>query len=474
MNERQSGRGEVVRKVPRDLWEVSAQLKYNEPLEPMDPLWEDTSPGRDLGYDRMYKSLGVDASASDPKDWILRAEHSRHYGAFRGHRGSGKSTELRRIRERLHRPALFHVVFLDVLEVLDVNNLQYPDLFLALATRLFGTVKEAGVELEEVYLQPLVQWFQERVVVSQRLKEFKAGIEAGAEAKGGVPLIASMFAKLSASLMASSQEKEEVRMVLKSSFPDFARAFNVLAAHVKARLQTAGKARSLLFIIDGTDRLDRDDSRAFFFDDVHQLQQLDGLFVYGMPIALVATDGNVSLAFDHVTKVPSLKLRDKHDPRGPIPPIEEPCMRVLRNIILKRAPAPLFDPDPVVTGDWGTVDRLAEMCGGHLRDLVRLMDYAFQCATGDRFDRRSVDLAVSKLATDYKRILEPEDFGLLVEIDRAGKGHVPSSERTRKLLFNLALLEYNDFWWQSHPVVRTLPAYQEALAKAAAQRTPAP
>jgi len=174
MNERQSGREEG-RRVPQDLWAVSAQLKYNDPLQPMDPLWEDTSPGRDLGYDRMYKSLGVDARAADPKDWLLRAEPSRHYGVFCGHRGSGKSTELRLIRERLHRPALFHVVFLDVLEVLDVNNLQYPDLFLALATRLFETVKEAGVELEEA----LRIRMEEELPVYERLGDVRSRIVTG-------------------------------------------------------------------------------------------------------------------------------------------------------------------------------------------------------------------------------------------------------------------------------------------------------
>jgi hypothetical protein len=442
----------------------------------MDPLRVDTSPGRDLGYSRMYRSLGVDAHAADPKDWTLKIEHPRHYGVFCGHRGSGKSTELRRIRERLHRPSLFHVVFLDVLEVLDVNNLQYPDLFLAMATRLFRTVKEADVELENKYIEPMSRWFEERVVVQARLKELKAGMEADVEAMGGLPFLSAVFAKLSASFMTSSHEKEEVRMVLKSSSRDFAHAFNVLVAHVRARLRAAGKARSLLFIIDGTDRLSRDDSRAFFFEDVHQLQQLDGLFLYGMPIALVSTDGQMPLAFDHVTKVPSIKVRDKQDPSGPVPPVEPSALGVLRKFILRRAPAPLFDPDPEATGDWRTVDRLAEMSGGHLRDLVRLMDYAFQCADEQcgRFDAACVEMAVSRLATDYKRVLEPDDYRLLVEIDKAGKDFVPSSEATRRLLFNLALLEYNDFWWQSHPVVRTLPAYVKALESSRATQPHAP
>jgi hypothetical protein len=74
-------------------------------------------------------------------------------------------------------------------------------------------------------------------------------------------------------------------------------------------------------------------------------------------------------------------------------------------------------------------------------------------------------LAVKALSSDYRRFLQPEDFARLVEIDTGDAAYAPNDERSRNLLFNLALLEYNDFWWQSHPVVRTLPAYQEALLK---------
>jgi hypothetical protein len=36
-----------------------------------------------------------------------------------------------------------------------------------------------------------------------------------------------------------------------------------------------------------------------------------------------------------------------------------------------------------------------------------------------------------------------------------------NTEEARKLLYHLALLEYNSYWWRSHPAVRTLPGYCE-------------
>lgn len=36
------------------------------------------------------------------------------------------------------------------------------------------------------------------------------------------------------------------------------------------------------------------------------------------------------------------------------------------------------------------------------------------------------------------------------------------TEQTRRLLYNLALLEYNNLYWRSHPTVRRLAQYKHA------------
>lgn len=73
--------------------------------------------------------------------------------------------------------------------------------------------------------------------------------------------------------------------------------------------------------------------------------------------------------------------------------------------------------------------------------------------------------AIKQLTTEYRRLIldDKEDIQLLVKIDQADKNYTPVSEQSRRLLYDLVLLEYNSYWWQSHPAVRTLPAYQQAL-----------
>jgi hypothetical protein len=79
---------------------------------------------------------------------------------------------------------------------------------------------------------------------------------------------------------------------------------------------------------------------------------------------------------------------------------------------------------------------------------------------------------VRRLATDYRRIIQQEDYALLAAIDRAPPEFTPIDGRTRRLLYDLALLEYNSFWWASHPAVRTLEGYCAARHELASADTP--
>ena len=125
-------------------------------------------------------------------------------------------------------------------------------------------------------------------------------------------------------------------------------------------------------------------------------------------------------------------------------------------ILHRRAAESLFD-------SVDTAKYLIEYSGGHPRDLLRLLGYAFGFAEGEKFDRASAEKAVKQLAMDYRRILDTKDYPLLGEIDRSPPGQVShNSDQAQSLLYNLALLEYNDYWWKSHPVVRTLQEYRAA------------
>ena len=166
------------------------------------------------------------------------------------------------------------MIFLDVLKELDINNLSYTDVLLALAKTLITRIEETQLTIDQVYLSRLEKWFVERIEKHEKTKEYAAEIKTGVTAKHGIPFLAELFAKLTTSFKMGSTYKEELRTVIRNSFSEFAQAFQQLIDAANDEVTRNGKGKSILFIVDGTDRLSGDDSDNFFIRDAHQLLQI--------------------------------------------------------------------------------------------------------------------------------------------------------------------------------------------------------
>ena len=135
----------------KTIWDVSRQISFDEPLQRDDPRFVDTRPARgEFSYNSLFRYLGY-----DPKAQTLKIEHQRRYSMFCGHRGCGKSTELRWIEAELNHPEAFFVIFLDGVRELDNNNLQYADVLLALAQNLLRKLESNSIEIEGDFLSPV-------------------------------------------------------------------------------------------------------------------------------------------------------------------------------------------------------------------------------------------------------------------------------------------------------------------------------
>jgi hypothetical protein len=125
---------------------------------------------------------------------------------------------------------------------------------------------------------------------------------------------------------------------------------------------------------------------------------------------------------------------------------------VMRKIVYKRAAKELFESEAIV-------DLLIEKSGGVPRDLLKLLHYALRESDMERFTEDSVKKAIHNLAMDYRMFLNTEDYDTLYIIDHS-QVFDENSDQIRKLLYNLAILQYNNYWWHSHPVIRHLDGYK--------------
>jgi hypothetical protein len=125
---------------------------------------------------------------------------------------------------------------------------------------------------------------------------------------------------------------------------------------------------------------------------------------------------------------------------------------------------------------------LARMCGGSVRDLIRLLNYAqlsARAADKPAIGMTAAKEAVRKLRLDYEKLLVPGQayYPMLARIHHAKQGPLvtpvvtPESVETnraflRELLFNGAVLEYNGdaCWYDVHPVIMEIQAFKDAFA----------
>ena len=430
-------------KPPDDIWEVNRSLQLDEHLDAAnDPRWVDTEPARgEYSLDRLRRTLGVDSARRR-----LTAPDNRYY-LFCGHRGCGKSTELRRIAHDLHHPLLYYVVFADAAQELDVNNLRYQDVLLHLASKLVERLDKDRVPIVPEHLGKLRDWFNERVESRKQTRAFAAEAKAGAKGAVGLPFLVKIYGAISTHLKTNSTYKTELRRTLQNHFSEFSDAFNHLIEAAEQAVRDTNKGRRILLVIDGTDRLSGDDAQSFFVADVHQLQQVRGLFIYCAPVHLAYEGSPIGQNFADIFRLPMIKITNEDDSRN------ELGYKTMRKMLYQRAAEILFDD--------GVADYLIKHSGGHPRDLLRLLLNAFKHAKSDRFDLDSAHHAVREMSSEYRRMLQPEDYQVLASIDSSSE--LPTgTERIRNLLYNLALLEYNDYFWRSHPVIRATEEYQAA------------
>jgi hypothetical protein len=390
---------------PQHLLEVLQKIQYEEALPAGDPRYVETQTARgsERTFSRLAKKIGWDPVSNQ----FFPPGQSRVL--FFGHVGSGKTTELRQYAQRLNDSKRFCVIEVDAVDKLDVNNLQYTDALMAMAETLVKYLDQRGYRIDEADLAPLHQAVAR--VVTTRI------------------------------------DGREVS----NHFTALAGAFNHLSRQAEAALHKAGRAERLVFLLDGIDKLRGDDTQRFFVQDAEQLLSIQAFVIYTAPLHL-KYGGQLAGKLDADLVLPMIKLQERDGSRC------ESGWTALRDLLLRRIDQKLFASDAEIT-------RIVEHSGGHPRELLRLLKLCCEYAD-DLIDAATVERALSQLAADYRYFLEPDDYTLLVQLDH-NEIHSGNDERTRQLLYRLALLQYNDgSWRRSHPVVRRLEGYQRALKDA--------
>jgi len=393
---------------------------------------------------------------------VTRSDHALHQ-LCTGHRGSGKSTELLRLKDRLEKDG-FAVIYFEADDELDLNDLKYSDLLLAVARRIEAGARERDVSLDDE-LKSIERWFAE-VVYSQdewrnveRELQTEASLGIGLPEK--IPLVARLFAKLTGQIKTGHDVKHEVRRKLDQQVSQLIEGVNTLLQRFEVELRKKGHT-GVVVIVDNLDRVvlkeldkGRTSHEELFIEHGEQLRSLDCHAVYTVPISMLYSPRATQLAslFPSYQIVPMIRVRDPHDADVP------DGLARLKDILMQR-----IDLDALCEPE--AVDVLCRASGGHPRQLMALTTYAIDYA--DERAARPVTLAaaeraVGRLVAEYGRMIPEAHFPLLARVHRLKAVQNDADHQT--MLYNLSVLEYTNgqpAWHDVHPVVLRLPKFKEA------------
>lgn len=430
--------------------EVLQNLNWEEPVTPGDARFVNTDAAR--GEDvqqRLMRKFGLDQARNK-----LFAPSTKHV-LFFGPIGCGKSTELLRLHASLRQGSLLYPIRLNLRNEVDINNLQYSDMLMAMATAVVQELEALNISVAQAELEKLGNWFKEHVKTQESMREFSAEIQGQASVELSIPFLAKLMSQITSKFKNSSSHKTSLREVVRNSFTQFAQAFNALIAAAELGLQNRGLGQRLLLVVDGTDKIPLDDASRLFISDTEQLLAIHALVLYTAPINL-KYGGTTHSKLDTEVVLPIIKLIDQQGNRLP------DGWQAMRQILAGRIDLQVFS-DP------NSIDKIIAYSGGHPRELLRILGLACELTDNDSISPATLERAADKLADEFRYWLAPEDYAFLAATDHAQGAFLGMDQRSSNLLWRLALLQYNNGSWRlSHPLLRRLPEYQKALATQAA------
>jgi hypothetical protein len=434
------------------LAEVDNAVRFDVPIKAGHPFFTDFSDVRGEFEEKvLYKSLNVDPGTFQYYREKNIANKSLVFLA--GMRGSGKTTELAKVCDKLNRPECFLCIVCDLDKGLDSNDMEYMDILIYQMESLFEILREKDIDVNEDILKSLQSWFSERIQEVNRVIKKEGGFEV--EIKAETPSLLSFLgitAKVKANLQGTKENASKIRTVLKTNFTDFSRKLNEFFEHVNMEIRKKGIAQELLFVVDGMEKVATRDLRSkIVIGEIDRIRQIKANTIFTLPIELMSETQRIA-QMNTVLSFPFVKLRER---KGDVIPR---AVERFREFVHKRIDGQLFDtPD--------TVTEAILYSGGSPRELLRILEYAnlYADESTGKITREALDKGLKKLASLTAQYIQVEEFEKLKQLkDDNEKGLETAIDGGwQDLIEKLIVFEYNDGTYKRvNPVVELSGLYK--------------
>lgn len=358
---------------------------------------------------------------------------------FSGHIGSGKSSALNRLASDEEVKAKFFIVQFSVERDLNLFDLTYSDLLLAMGKRLFDAADQAKLPLDDALLSDLEKWTAEVTLVTTRSQA------ADATVKGK---ISAWFLSAVGSLKTGYSKNEEFRQKFERRVSELIIFINRIIHAIET--QTLAANKSVLVIIEDLDKPPVDVSMDLFLTKGSALVQPDCKIVFTVPTSVLYS-GQLKVVqqnFPMQYLLPNFKIKDQSGDRSP------KAWNCMREIVLRRMDKELIDS--------AALDYAVEMSGGVTRELIRIVQAAALRAAAthaNSIQREHVEHAVVKFRGEYSnQLTRQESIEILKQVHNTQQLRSKDEKPMLDLMHNLMILQYPNGpgWYEVNPIVRQI------------------
>jgi energy-coupling factor transporter ATP-binding protein EcfA2 len=379
---------------------------------------------------------------------------------FTGHRGCGKSTELKRLQRQWQKN--FHVIYLEANEETDINDARYIDLYLIVIKQVEFELRKLGLRFDAGLLKGFEDWFKEVTEENERTVESSVSMtgEVTLSSPGIIPFVAKLLVKLMAQIKGSDKRKTTIRQTLEQDISRLKADINLLLDDGMRKLRREfPNCKDFLIIFDNLDRIPKGVSDHLFFDYAAQLQELHCTLIYTVPIAALYSPRNMSNTFGSPNIVPMVNIYQFERDRCDLA-YNEPVLAKMASVVEQRVEV------DAVFAERESLLELVRSSGGHVRQLMQMMQTA--CLTAStrghaKIEAGDVLYAVNKAQFEFERLIPSEHYPLLAQTCMSK--NVDKDETGQLMLFNTSVLEYNgsNRWNDVNPLVKKIDAFQQSL-----------
>lgn len=404
--------------------------KYNYTFPEENPFraMEATSPVFDIQENtELFKQLGIDFSGVRNNNFNIVKKYlgiinnklenipnQYHKIIYSGHRGSGKSTELKEFHREINNKDAYFSVFIDLEKYTNINKLATEDLYVVIISMLIKELNTRKIKFDKKYFEDISEgWVSE---IEQK-KETKNNTLLNAEAKASTSWGFWEFLNIEMNLKTSFSNEniktKVVRRTIKNDPKALIEKMNIAFADVRNNIKDNGK--DIVFIIDGLEKADAEVYKNLFISDPQTILLLSAHMVVTVPISAYYEIGDDASLF-YKSYLPMIRINKK-------------SKELFEELVYKRVDKKLIDDT--------AMGKLIHMSGGCPRILLKLVHDGFLEADkiitveiADKVIKKAGNERIRTLTTEHVKILEEGSFG------NADKANL-------ELLQSLNVLEYN-------------------------------